>query len=47
MNKENLVRILQKVLNTDEGLTFLLKLQKTELETLVARIREQVENKQG
>lgn len=47
MNEEDLVRILQKVLNTDEDLSFLLKLQKTELETLVARIRERVENKQG
>ena len=44
MNKENLIQILQKVLKTDEDLSFLLKLQKNELETLVARIREQVEN---
>ena len=44
MDKEALIKILQKVLQTDEDLSFLDKLQETELETLVSRIRERVEN---
>ncbi len=44
MTKEKLIEIIKRVLNTDADLSFLLQLKKTELETLVACIRNQVEN---
>ena len=43
MNKEKLVEIIQGVLKTDVDLAFLLQLRKTELETLIACIRDRVE----
>jgi hypothetical protein len=43
MTKEKLIEILQRVLETDIDLDFLLKLDFKELETLVACIRERVE----
>ncbi|QTA87715.1 hypothetical protein [Desulfonema magnum] len=43
MTKEKLIEILQRVLKTDADLSFLLKLEVTELETLVACIRDRVE----
>jgi len=43
MTKEKMIEIIQRVLNTDADLNFLLKLEKTELETLVACIRDRVE----
>ena len=43
MEKEDLIGIIQKVLKSDADLSFLLKLKKTELETLVACIRDRVE----
>ncbi len=43
MTKEKMIEILKRVLNTDADLNFLLKLEQTELETLVACIRDSVE----
>lgn len=43
MSKEKLIEILQRVLKTDVDLDFLLKLETKELETLVACIRDRVE----
>ncbi len=45
MTKEKLIEIIQGVLNTDADLSFLLKLTTAELETLVACIRDQIENR--
>jgi hypothetical protein len=45
MNKNELIEIIQRVLNTNRDLSFLQKLQKSELETLVACIRDQVESR--
>ncbi len=43
MAKEELIEIIQGILNTDIDLSFLLKLEKSELEKLVATIRDRVE----
>jgi len=43
MTKEELIEILKRVLKTESDLEFLLKLDETELETLVAVIRNRVE----
>ncbi len=43
MTKEQLVEIIKKLLETDSGLDFLSKLSKSELETLVADVRNRVE----
>ena len=43
MTKEKLIEIVQGILNTDVDLSFLLQLKKSELETLVACIRDRVE----
>jgi hypothetical protein len=43
MTKEKLVQKIQELLNTDYDLDFLLELQKKEIETLVAFIRDRVE----
>jgi hypothetical protein len=43
MTKEKLVRIIQGLLKTEVDLSFLLQLQKSDLETLVACIRDRVE----
>ena len=43
MTKEKLIEIVQGILNTDVDLSFLLQLKKSELETLVACIRNRVE----
>ena len=43
MTKERLIEILTTLLNTDLNLSFLDKLSKAELETLVASIRERVD----
>ena len=45
MGKENLISMLQRVLKSDANLDFLLKLNTPELETLVAVIRDRVENR--
>lgn len=42
--KEKLIRILQGVLETDIDLSFLLTLKKSEIETLVACVRNKVDN---
>jgi len=39
MTKEQLIGIIKKLLGTDSGLDFLSKLSKSELETLVAAVR--------
>lgn len=44
LNNEKLVEILKKLLKTDVDMSFLLQLEKTELETLIACIRDRVEN---
>ncbi len=43
MTKEQLVEIVKKLLETDSDLDFLSKLSKSELETLVAAVRNRVE----
>jgi hypothetical protein len=43
MTKEKLIEILNRVLKTEADLEFLLKLDESELETLVAVIRDRVE----
>ena len=45
MNKESLMKILQTVLKTDADLEFLTKLEESELEMLIACIRDRVENR--
>ena len=45
MTKEELVQKIQELLNTDIDLDFLLELQKKEIETLVACIRDRVDQK--
>jgi len=44
MTKEKLIEILRGLLKTDVDLNFLLQLKKAELETLVACIRDRIEN---
>lgn len=44
MKKEKLIEILQGILNADVDLSFLLKLKGSEIETLVACVRERVDN---
>ena len=39
MNKEKLIKILQKILKTETNLDFLLELKKDDLERLVAVVR--------
>ena len=43
MTKEKLIEIIKSLLKTDFDLDFLLLLKKTEIETLVACIRERVD----
>ena len=45
MKKAELIRIIQKVLETDATLDFLGKLEKKELETLVACVRDKVDQR--
>ena len=45
MNKESLIEILKKVLKTDADLEFLTKLDESELEMLIASIRDRVESR--
>jgi len=47
MTKEDLVNVLRKVLRTDTGLEFLFKLESEELETLIACIRDRIEQEKG
>jgi hypothetical protein len=42
MTKEKLIETIQRLLKTDADLNFLLVLKKTELETLLACIRDEV-----
>ena len=44
MTKEELVRKIMEILKTDNDLSFLLQLKKTEVETLIACIRDRVDN---
>jgi hypothetical protein len=44
MAKDKLIKILQEILKTDIDLNFLLQLKENELETLVACIRDRIEN---
>jgi len=43
MTRKELIEILKRVLKTESDIEFLLKLDGTELETLVAIIRDRVE----
>ena len=43
MTKEKLIETIQRILNTDIDLAFLLQLNKTDLETLLACIRHEVD----
>ena len=43
MTKERFIEIINKLLETDSDLDFLTKLSKSELETLVAAVRNRVE----
>ena len=43
MTKEKLIEIIQGILETDVDLSFLLQLKERELETLVACIRERID----
>ena len=43
MTKDKLIEIMQGILKTDVDLSFLLQLKERELETLVACIRERVD----
>ena len=45
MTKEELVQKIQELLNTDYDLNFLLELQKKEIETLIACIRDRMDQK--
>jgi len=45
MRKAELIKIIQKVLETDAELDFLRKLEKKELETLVACVRDKVDQR--
>ena len=42
MTKEELIKIIQRLLKSDVDLNFLLQLKKTELETLVACVRDRI-----
>ena len=44
MTKEQLIEIIKKLLETDSDLSFLSKMTNSELETLVAVVRNRVEN---
>jgi len=44
MTKEELVRKIREILKTDCDLSFLLQLKKKEVETLIACIRDRVDN---
>jgi hypothetical protein len=43
MNKEELIKILQKILKTETNLDFLLELKKEDLKRLVAVVRGRLE----
>ncbi len=47
MKKEALLTVSQRVLNTDADLEFLMKLDITELEMLIAYISDRVEGQQN
>ncbi len=43
MTKEKLIETIQRLLKTDADMNFLLQIKKTELETLLACIRSEVD----
>ena len=47
MTKHKLIEILRGLLKADMDLDFLLQLRQIELETLVACIRDRIENERG
>ena len=47
MTKEDLVDLLRKILSTDADLDFLSDLGQRELETLIACIRDRIEQEKG
>ena len=44
MNKDDLIKVIKRILKTDTDLSFLNQLKKSELETVVACIRDAVDN---
>ena len=46
MNKEKLIKILKGILKTDMDLNFLLQLEESELEILIACVRDRLEQKE-
>ena len=46
MNKEKLIKILKGILKTDNDLNFLLQLEESELEVLIACVRDRLEQKE-
>jgi len=44
MTKEELIGKIMEILKTDNDLSFLLQLEQTEVETLIACIRDRVDN---
>lgn len=47
MDKEQLIETIQRILRTEADLTFLSQLKESEIETLVACVRDRVEQTQG
>ena len=47
MRREKLIEIIQGIVETDVDLSFLLQLEENEFETLVACIRERVDQVRG
>ena len=47
MNKEKLIKILKGILKTDIDLNFLLQLKESDLEILIACVRDRMEQKEG
>jgi len=45
MTKEKLIETIKRILNTDADLNFLVQLDEKDLETMVACIRDRVEQK--
>jgi len=45
MKKEDLITVLQRLLDTDADLEFLMKLDMAELKMLIATIRDRIENR--
>jgi hypothetical protein len=47
LTRDKLIKIIEGLARTDADLSFLLKLEKRELETLAACIRERIDRREG